>query len=311
MTTQNKIIASLIGIFAVFVIGVAVWRPSLIFLLSFRQNVIPRILGIENNSVGLKNLSILTSDNMNKSFSDNFVENKKIEETGKMNDSSDAHWWVNSGGSLIISSGIAKTIQSKLPMINKWRLEYAINNPTDTDNGYRPQNIFRLVQRGVWLNYVQECYFKINVNNLSNSENRNASNGLLLFNRYVDGDNLYYAGIRVDGSAVIKKKINGEYFTMDSKQIITDQEYDQEKSSNSIPLNTWIGLRSVVQTQEDNSVSIDLYADMNNTGDWKLIAQAVDDNKTFGGSAINKPGHVGMRTDFMDVEFKGYLVKEK
>ena len=37
---------------------------------------------------------------------------------------------------------------------------------------------------------------------------------MLLFNRYQDGQTLYYGGVRVDGAAVIKKKLAGVYTTL-------------------------------------------------------------------------------------------------
>ncbi|MCL4529784.1 MAG: hypothetical protein M1282_10255, partial [Chloroflexi bacterium] len=124
------------------------------------------------------------------------------------------YWWVDSGAALVIENGIGHTILGALPADDPWRMRYDKNNPVDTDNGYHPQNIFRLVTNGSWMNYTEECYFKIVATNLSASPNRNQSNGLLLFNRYEDHNDLYYAGIRVDGTSVIKKKIGSIYYTM-------------------------------------------------------------------------------------------------
>ena len=232
-----------------------------------------------------------------------------IDEIGKMDDSSSPYFWLNSGGQFLLKDGIGKTVQSELAKFNKWRLAYATSNPTDTDNGYHPQNIFRLVTRSKWQSFNQEIYFKITKSNLSTSINRNASNGVLLFNRYQDGNNLYYVGIRVDGFAVIKKKINGIYYTLAYKSFYNDiTPYNRATNPNLIPAQKWIGLKSEVVTNTDNTVSIKLFIDKDKTGNWVLAAEPKDDGKTYGGAAILNAGYAGIRTDFMDVEFDDYKI---
>ena len=233
-----------------------------------------------------------------------------LDEAGRMDDSSSPYFWLNSGGQFILKDGIGKTVQGELNKFNKWRLAYYASNPIDTDDGYHPQNILRLVTRSKWQNFRQEVFYKITKDNLSASPNRNASNGLLLFNRYLNGNNLYYTGIRVDGTAVIKKKINGTYFTMSQKPIFSGSKYDVNTSPSLLPKNIWIGLRSEVKTNNDGTVSIKLFMDNGKTGNWVLIAEAKDDGKSYGGAAILSEGYAGMRTDFTDVEFDDYrLVK--
>lgn len=242
------------------------------------------------------------------SFYDYFSSDFRIEETGSLSEAGDPNWWVNSGAWFISSLGAGKTFQGDLSQSDKWYRIYLQNNPIDTDNGFHPQNIFRFVQRGQWSNLNQQAYFKINKLNLSDSPNRNASNGLLLFNRYQNGDNLYYLGIRVDGAAVIKKKINGSYYTMAYKQIFSGAKYDRIASPNLLPINSLVGLKGDLITNSDNTVSIKLYVDVNKTGNWTLVLEAVDDGIKYGGGAILREGYVGIRTDFMDVEFDDYRV---
>lgn len=230
-----------------------------------------------------------------------------LKEVGGMNETTSPYWWLNSGGKLILAEGLGKTVQGELPVTDKWRLAYLKANPLDTDNGYHPQNIFRLVTRSKWQNFTQEGYFLITKDNLSDSPNRNASNGLLFFNRYQDGQNLYYTGIRVDGYAVIKKKIRGVYYTMDYKPFISvGSYYNRETNPSFLPKNTWIGLKSEIKTNPDGTVAIKLYVDLNKTGKWVLAAGAVDNGKSFGGAVINSEGYAGIRTDFMDVWFDDY-----
>jgi hypothetical protein len=238
-----------------------------------------------------------------------FNGNSVLDETGKMDDSSSPYWWLNSGGQFYLKDGIGKTIQGELPALNKWRIAYAVSNPIDTDDGYHPQNIFRLVTRSKWQNFQQEVYFKIIKINMSASPNRNASNGVLLFNRYQNGNNLYYTGIRVDGTAVIKKKINGTYYTLDQKPFYySDVPYNRDINPNLIPGQKWIGLRSEIKTNSDNTVSIKIFIDKDKTGNWILAAEAEDDGKSYGGAAILNEGYAGIRTDFMDVEFDDYKI---
>src|SRR3990172_10201649 len=142
-------------------------------------------------------------------------------EAGRMSDSVSPYWWLSSGAYLHVGSGVGSTIQGTLPSNDYWRRYYAQTSATDTDNGYRPQNLFRLVTRSRWQNFRQQIYFRIRRDNLSASPNRNASNGLLLMSRYLDQNNLYYAGIRVDGAAVIKKKYLGKYYTMAYARMFT------------------------------------------------------------------------------------------
>lgn len=244
-------------------------------------------------------------------FQDIFSPDNNLEETGAIYESNSPNWWVNSGAWLIASLNTGKTVQGDLSVSDRWYTEYLESNPIDTDSGLHPQNIFRLVQTSKWKNLTQEAYFKINHVNLSESPNRNVSNGLFLFNRYQTGDNLYYTGLRVDGYAVIKKKINGTYYTLAYKPFIVGSAYDRDSNPTLLPKNTWLGLRSEVTTNSGNTVNIKLFVDNGRTGNWVLATEAKDDGKSFGGGAILNAGYAGIRTDFMDVEFDDYKIVEQ
>lgn len=223
-----------------------------------------------------------------------------LHETGNMDASSSPYWWLNSGAKLSISDGTGKTVQSELPPNYFWRLTYLNSNPLDTDEGYHPQNIFRLLTRSRWGNSQESAYFKIIRDQLSSSSNRAAHNGLLLMSRYQNSNNLYYVGIRVDGKAIIKKKLNGNYYTLAYSQVFPGN-YNRESNPNLLPKNLWIGLRSRVVNNADGSVSIKLYMDQNRTGNWVLVLETTDIN-----SPILNEGYGGIRTDFMDVEFDDF-----
>jgi hypothetical protein len=234
--------------------------------------------------------------------------NTTLNETGSMNEGSNPYWWLNSGGYFLVNSGIGKTSQGSLAQNDPWRLEYASTNPEDTDNGYHPQNIFRLVTKSTWKNLLQEAYFNVNAYNTSASSNRAEHNGFLFFNRYVNSDNLYYTGIRVDGHAIIKKKINGTYYTM-AEEPVYPGTYNRTSNPNLIPTNASIGLRSMVVDNSNGSVSIKVYMDKNHTGNWELVAEAIDNGSTYG-PIIDQKASAGIRTDFMDAEFSGYTITE-
>lgn len=251
----------------------------------------------------------ITSDQM--VFIEDFSGNEIVEEVGDMSESLDDSWWLNSGAYLFRENGVGRTIFGKLEKGSKWQKRFSKGKrdiPEESDNGYRPQNIFRLVTKTKWENFSQEALYNINKYNLSKSKHRRQSNGLLLFNRYQDGNNLYYTGIRVDGTVTIKKKYKGTYYTMASNVVIPGK-YDRKKNPNLLPINEWIGVRSVVQT-EGKEVSVRLYIKMNRADEWRLVAEAVDNMSNYGGNPIFEEGYAGIRTDFMDVEFDNYRIEE-
>lgn len=243
-------------------------------------------------------------------YLDSFTSILIVKEVGSMSLSSNPNWWLNSGGYLKYTAGHGSTNQGSLGATDPWRILYAQNNGVDTDQGLHPQNIFRLVTRDKRQNSRQEAYFEIKKDNLSSSSNRNQSNGLLLFNRYQDGSNLYYTGVRVDGSVIIKKKKGGTYYTMAEIKGVYPGIYNKETKPNLLPKNKWIGLRSEVINLANGKVEIRLYIDKGWTGIWKLAGKAIDDGKSFGGSALTSPGYGGIRTDFMDVEFENFRFRD-
>jgi len=238
----------------------------------------------------------------------NFNSEGVLKEAGNLSESSSRYWWVNSGGSLIIKNGRGSTLSGNLPTTDPFRILYAANNPTDTDNGYHPQNIFRLITASKWQNAIEEAYFVIKKDNLSKSVNRNQSNGILLFSRYQNSNSLYYTGVRVDGSAIIKKKLNGIYYTLAEKKGVYQGSYNKDTNPNLLPKNKWIGLRNEIVNQSNGSVKIKLYLDKGWSGNWQLIAEAIDDGLSYG-PVISATGYGGIRTDFMDVDFENFRLK--
>jgi hypothetical protein len=231
-----------------------------------------------------------------------------IMEAGSITESSSGIWWVNSGAAFYPDgSAGGRTVRGELPTGSTWQVAYAAANPVDTDVGYHPQNIFRLVNKTKRSEVAQQAYFTIEKYYGSTSPNRNQSNGILFFNRYVNSDNLYYIGLRVDGNAVVKKKKNGTYYTLALNKIITDKgEYNAVTNPNLLPTNTPIGMRSEVRTFKGGRVGIRLYVDIGKTGTWTRVADVIDDGVSYGGASILDSGYGGVRTDFMDANFVDY-----
>lgn len=258
------------------------------------------ILGINTNKNYTEEINIASA------FIYSFNVDGVLNESGESTESSSPYWWLNSGGIMKIKESVGSTNIGELGKLSKWRILYKISSPTDTDDGYHPQNIFRLLSRATWKDFYSQSYFNILKDNLSNSPNRNASNGILLMLRYQDGDNLYYAGLRVDGTAIIKKKVDGQYITLAQEKMF-EGVYNRETNPNLLPKNKWIGIRSEIKN-ENNSVRIKLFSDINKSGQWEKILEVVDSKKVSGSEPIYNEGFQGIRTDFMDIEFKDFKV---
>ncbi len=264
------------------------------------------------NSLSFSNIYLDENDiSTKKTDSELELPRETLEESSTMEKSKNKNWWLNSGGIMYFQENGFSTNIGSLSEDSIWRKLYAKSNPRDTDNGCFPQNIFRLVNKQKFKNFSQSVYFDIKKINLSESEYRNESNGVLLFNRYQDGDNLYYTGIRVDGHIVVKKKIDGDYFTMIEKNIFKNKnKYDKENNPNLIPQNSWIGIKSQLINTDSDEVEIKVFVDFGE-GKWELVVETIDREDKYGNTPFLEKGFVGIRTDFMDVNFKNYTIENK
>lgn len=207
----------------------------------------------------------------------------------------------------MIEGGVGKTVQGSLPASDTTRLMYASMNPLDTGNGYTPQNTLRLVTRAPWKDAEESVRFKIIKVNTTNTPNRDGYSGLFLFGRYKDQHNLYYVGIRHDGQAVIKKKINGVYYTLAEKQLFGKQsDYDKWTKPNLIPQGKWLGLKAVFDNLADGSVRIRMYLD-SGSGTYSYVLTTIDSGT--GGAPFTATGKAGIRGDYMDIEFDDFELK--
>lgn len=241
-------------------------------------------------------------------FSYDFRTNGTLDEAKGSASSWSPYWWVASGARLVISNGIGQTLAGDLPASDKWNQYYAKANPTATDIGKHPQNIFQMFLREKALNPSEQIYIKETSDNLSNSANRKAWNGVSLLLRYIDDNNYYYAGIRADGGVVIKKKVDGAYQTLAYKKVLSGT-YNSATAPNLIPKGVWIGLRAVISGDASDNPKISLYMDQGKTGTWQLVAEAVDDLNKYG-KTITSSGLVGIQSDFADVQFDDFLLND-
>ncbi len=222
--------------------------------------------------------------------------------------STSPYFWVSSGGRMLLREGLCETIQGRLPTNDPSRIEYARVNPLDTGNGYYPQNTFRLVTRAAWGNSEESMRFRITAQNLTNTPNREGYSGVFLFNRYLDKDNLYYAGIRDDGLAIIKKKIGGTYYTLRYAQVFGSfSQYDKSSDPSFLPTWQWMGMKTRVTNNADGSVTIALYVDKTGNGNYTQVVSYID--KGIGGAPFRSNGKGGIRTDYMDVQFDDFTEK--
>lgn len=229
-----------------------------------------------------------------------------LQESGLMHESSSPYWWLNSGGRLLIEDGVGQTMHGEAMLGDKWRKAYARTNKADTDGGARPQNIFRLISRNSFDDVRFEGRFRIDEVHLSESPSRNESNGIFLMSRYSNENNFYYAGIRVDGDAVIKKKYEGTYYTLAQTHAIRGS-YDRTERPNLLPVGTWIDLATETVT-ENGSVTIRLYLRDESANAWREVLSATDEGSET--PIFTGPAYVGVRSDFMDLSFDAFLISE-
>lgn len=288
--------------------GVIVLTLTLLYI--FSANVLLSVLTPEGWQAPATQAGQAAS--VGSSFHYQFSVNGTLNETGSMEQSSSPYFWLNSGGQIILEDGVGKTLQGETRLTNVWRTLYSLSSGTDTDEGLYPQNLLRLVTRSEWTDVEEEVRFKITKINMTDTPNRDGWSGMLLMSRYQDGNNLYYAGIRMDGDAVIKKKYQGRYYTLAQQPVFSGGEAEFHKGTNPtfIPGNQWMGIKSVTKNNSDGSVTVELWLDKNDTGSYEKVLSATDRPGVHGSGVIRDAGYVGIRTDYMDLFFDDYKIRE-
>lgn len=121
-----------------------------------------------------------------------------------------------------------------------------------------------------------------------------AWDGVHVFLRYADEENLYYASVnRRDGTTQIKKKVSGGPSNGGTYYTLAD-------GKNPFTIGAWQSVRATIEDQSDGSVAISLFAD------GRLVARAVD--KGTGGPVI-RSGQSGIRGDNSQFSFDDFVVR--
>jgi hypothetical protein len=210
-----------------------------------------------------------------------------------MEDSASPEFWVSSGARFLNDGGVGRTIQGELPPGDPWHDTYARTNPRDTDGGAHPQNVFRLVHRAPIENASDEVTFRVLGTNASASPNRNASNGVFVYLRWLGRDDAYEAGVRVDGNAVIKKKRHGT--TLAIGGIFSNgAPYDRDANPSVLPARD-VHLEGRIRTRPEGSVIVRLLVD------GQLVLEAADTSDPILGAGMG-----GVSSDFADTELRGF-----
>ena len=260
--------------------------------------IVALVIGIFVPSLYLK---AVTASQVSLPWNYTFSSNGILNESSSSGLSGSPYWWLSSGGQLIVNTGTGQSLQGDLNSSNRWYTTYANSQPIGSDNGKHPQNMFSLLMRTPHQNIDQSISFKINRDNLINSVNRNPWNGVMLVSRWQNNDNFYYAGIRSDGHAIIKKKLNGIYTTLAEKTLFSGT-FNSTSNPSLLPKNTWLRLRSSTYTDSSGNTKIQLYVDRNSSGTWELVLESTDLNQ----NSIKLSGLSGIRSDFADIVFDNY-----
>ena len=226
-----------------------------------------------------------------------FGSSGTLNQTVSADTSGSAYWWVANGGQLLVSNGVGKTMQGDATSANPWYTIYAKSLAVTSDNGKHPQNTFAALLRTPTLDTDQSIAVQINKDNLANTANRKPYNGIHLISRWQNDGNYYFAGLRADGHAVIKKKVGNAYYTLAEKSAFPGT-YNSTTNPNLLPKNTWMNVRMITSTDASGSVHVQLY--LNQT----LMLDTTDNGAR--GATIKTEGLTGIRSDFMDMLMDNY-----
>jgi hypothetical protein len=242
-------------------------------------------------------------------FEETFDRDTVIEEAPRAAVSRNPRWWVSAGGRVTFAEGTAYTIQGSLPPWDPWARAYARTKPVDTEQGRRPQNVFRMVTRETGRTFRQRVSVRIRSTNLAASTERGPFSGIFLESRFLNDNNFYVAGLRFDGQAVIKKRREAEAFTVAIAPVYPGT-YDRQSNPNLLPQNRWFSIRSTIH---DVPGGVRILLEIHDPAlgpDWIPVLDVLDGPGGADGRPVVGAGSAGIRTDFMDVQLDDYLVFE-
>src|SRR5579872_2945095 len=147
------------------------------------------------------------------------------------------YWWVNSATGLAISGGLGASM----------------SGPSG--------EVFQMLLRAPEQNVSTQIYIDRTADDFSSASYRQPYNGEFVIARYEDANNYYFGGLQDDGSVVIKKKMNGTYYTLAIKKLLAGT-YNASSNPDLIPFHTWIGLKLSVTNSFTGTPTLSLYTDV-------------------------------------------------
>ena len=213
-----------------------------------------------------------------------FPKDGSIERAASLEESTDPNFWLDSNQNLKFTDGITNA-SDKLSLVTK--KEFGDS--------------------------VQSVYFNVSSAN-DNLKERKAENMVGLYIRYVDERNYYAVGIGADGKVKIKKVSDGEEANLlfPQRQIFPGK-YDETKNPDLIP-NTDFGLKVQAINSDNGSVTISVSMDWG-YDEWSPVVTVIDSplSPLFPDPNPNylfSRGHGGIISDYMNVSFRGYSIRE-
>lgn len=231
-------------------------------------------------------------------FTYHFTSQAVVNETATMATSSSPYFWVASGGQFIITN-VANIPNPDLLSAGIY-LGATIQGPSAATVTAYQQNDFRLIERFMRTNIMQEVHFNLRHINMAETPSRDADKGIFVYARYYDVSNHYYAGITLDGRAVIRIVTNGVMKTLASTPLyMADGGYDRDTNPNVIPGKKWIGL-STHADLVGGKMHLSLDVGSIDSGRWiwgAMFTSIVDSNPPV---VLRGPCYGGIRSDYFD-----------
>ena len=96
---------------------------------------------------------------------------------------------------------------------------------------------------------------------------------------------------------------------MAEKQIFPG-DYEREKDMSLVPQIEWLTLRTETTTNKKGVVTISLFMKRATETKWTLLLKGLDTGTNFDSPPLVGSHPLGIRTDFMDVEFDNFMAEK-
>src|SRR6185503_13778796 len=156
---------------------------------------------------------------------------------------------------------------------------------------------FLLLERALVRDSTTDALLNRTAEVFSSAADAQPYDGEAVYARYGDDNNFYYAGLRADGTVILKKKQEGAYATLAQAPLFGGTY--SASHPDLIPHNTWIGLRLSVTTLASGAAKLVFFVDVGNTGSWKEVLSATDTTPLAAGLS-------GIESDHADMEISSF-----